>query len=95
MSTKDIILNIAVNMGRLSRFAIEKDTKRIDTFIMDTDNYLEILNETPLNKEISETLDLFKTNYNRLKNSSSKPNEAWAEDALTWANILTHRAKLA
>lgn len=93
MNAKDLVLNIAVNMGRLSRWAMEGKYSRIKQFISDTDTYVEQLDKTQQNEKFKPTYLAFRKKFEELK--KSKPNESWAEDALTWANILTHRAKLA
>lgn len=93
MDAKDLVLNIAVNMGRLSKWAMEGKKARVKQFILDTENYLNQLENTKQNEKFKTTYAAFQKKFKELKNSS--PDEAWAEDALTWANILTHRAKLA
>lgn len=93
MNAHELILNIAVNMGRLSKWAMEGKTERIKQFIADTEDYIDQLESTPQREKFKPTYISFKRKFEELKNSV--PNEIWAEDALTWANILTHRAKLA
>lgn len=94
MTNKDLILNIAVNMGRLCRFGMEKRGDRIKQFISDTQDYLDQVVEDSLNLRFSRTFKSFKNDFFELKNDTNY-NEIWAERALTWANILQHRAKLA
>ena len=43
MSAEDLTLNIAVNLGRLGRWAMEGKEKRIKQFLWETDQYLEEL----------------------------------------------------
>ena len=92
MDARDLVLNIAVNMGRLSKWAFDGKTERIKQFISDTETYLDQLENTPQSEKFKPTFVAFKNKFKELKNSV--PNEIWAEDALTWANILQHRAKL-
>lgn len=94
MNAQDITLNIAVNLGRLSRWAVEGKTNRINQFLDETADYLEQLENTPKSKIFQHTFVSFKKDFEKLK-SNDQLNKEWAEDALTWANILTHRAKLA
>ena len=94
MTPRDIVLNIAVNMGRLGRFAQEQRQERIRQFIDDTDEYLRLLADTPINARFQKTYDTFLEAFSRLK-TTLPFNESWAEEAYTWANVLTHRAKLA
>ncbi len=94
MTAQEIILNIAVNLGRLSRWASQGNTNRIEQFLGETDQYLQTLEATPRNKQFESTFVNFKMQFQQLKENQRYDNE-WAEIALTWANILTHRAKLA
>ncbi len=93
MNAQELTLNIAVNMGRLSKWAMEGKQVRIKQFIADTEVYLNQLEVTTQEERFKPTFISFKRKFAELKNSV--PDEIWAEDALTWANILTHRAKLA
>ena len=92
MNAKDLVLNIAINMGRLSRWAMEGKKERVKQFISDTQVYIDQLEDIPQNDKFERTYKSFKIKFEELKNQELS--EVWAEDALTWANILTHRAKL-
>lgn len=94
MNAEDLTLNIAINLDRLARFAMEGRSNRIELFLQDTQDYLNQLEETPKTKKFQRTFEKFKQVFNKLKNNS-RYDQLWAENALTWANILTHRAKLA
>lgn len=94
MTNQDLVLNIAVNMGRLCRFGLEKREGRVKQFITDTEVYLDQINKETLNSKFTRTFEKFQIEFNELKNDANY-NYIWAEKALTWANILTHRAKLA
>ena len=94
MSTSEIVLNIAVNLGRMARWAMEGKQKRIQRFIEDTNNYLEELDKAPKSQRFARTLAIFKDRYAVLIRDQ-RIDEVWAEEMLTWANILTHRARLA
>lgn len=94
MEAKDLTLNIAVNLGRLSRFAIEGKKSRIEQFLIETEEYVEELERAKRNPRFEKTFVTFKYNFSNLKKNIALTDE-WAEQALTWANILTHRAKLA
>jgi len=93
MSTHDIVLNIAVNLGRISRWATEGKQARVDQFLNETARYITELEQAPKSAQFQKTFDSFKKNFYLLKNSSVR-DEAWAEAVLAWGNILTHRAKL-
>jgi len=94
MVPKDLVLHIAVNMGRLARFAMEGKHARINMFLAETEDHLRELEQSQFKRRFKPTLVFFKQKFETLKNSKNF-NEGWAEEALTWANILTHRAKLA
>lgn len=94
MTAKELTLNIAVNLGRVSRWANEGKTARIQQFLKETESFLEQLEKSPRKNSFEPTLKVFKNKFFQLKNSS-KFDYNFADDSLTWANILTHRAKLA
>ena len=93
MNARELTLNIAVNMGRLCRFAADKRTTRVNQFLNETQIYIDQLEQTPKNEKFIPTYLQFKTKFSELKNNVVL-DDKWAESALTWANILTHRAKL-
>lgn len=94
MNAHDLTLNIAVNLGRLARWADEGKHRRIDQFLRDTESYIVLLEKTTQQKRFQQTFRRFRQAFTELKNNPNR-DKSWAEDALTWANILTHRAKLA
>lgn len=93
------VLNISVNLARLSQWVFEgyeKRTELIDKFMVQTENYLNDLNPQNISEEFKPTLNRFKKEFDDLKTKlMDQENKLyWAEKALTWANILQHRAKL-
>lgn len=94
MNAQDLVLNIAVNLGRISRWATEGKTARIQQFLKETESYLLELEKSPKSEKFEPTLKVFKNKFKML-NSSKDYNYNFADDTLTWANILSHRAKLA
>lgn len=94
MNAEELTLNIAVNLGRISRFAMEGKKERVRQFLQKTEEYLRQLENVSKSKEFDVTLQHFKNKFQELKNNIAL-NKIWAEDILTWANILQHRAKLA
>jgi len=94
MNAQEITLNIAVNLGRLARWVGEGKTSRVKQFVEETDEYLKQLDDATRGDRFEKTYDLFKKSYERLK-QNSKLDNVWAEEALTWSNILAHRAKFA
>lgn len=94
MNAQDLTLNIAVNMGRLCRWAAEGKEERVKQFLIDTQVYVDQLENTPQSEKFRPTFEKFRKKFDTLK-TEIQLNDEWAEEALTWANILTHRAKLA
>ena len=93
MNARDLTLNIAVNLGRIARWVGEGKTVRVTQFMTETEDFLDQLDEAKKSERFEKTFRLFKRSFENLK--KKEPNDEWAEEALTWANILTHRAKLA
>jgi len=94
MSAQEITLNIAVNLGRLCRWAMEGRKERVEQFLSQTEEYLEALESTPKSNRFLPTYEWFKHDFQRLSRDVHMDAD-WAESMLTWANILTHRASLA
>ena len=94
MNACEITLNVAVNLGRLARWAHEGKINRLDQFLQETQEYVGLLESAPKSERFMPTFIFFQSEFNRLKIDSVR-DERWAEEMLTWANILTHRAKLA
>ena len=94
MKASELTLNIAVNLGRISRWAQEGRESRIKQFLNETEMFLKELEKTKKNPRFAKTYKAFSKNFYDLKNRI-KYDDIWAEETLTWANILTHRAKLA
>ena len=94
MNAKEITLNIAVNLGRLCRWAMERRRARVDQFLAETQEYLKALESAPKSDRFLPTYEWFKNDFERLSQNVHM-DEDWAESMLTWANILTHRASLA
>ena len=94
MSTKDLTLNIAVNLGRLGRWASEGRVNRIHQFLAETEEFVSQLEHAPKSPRFSRTFAAFRKSFAELKRQESF-DAVWAEMMFTWANILTHRASLA
>lgn len=103
--------NIAVNIARVGNWVLGlielKKNKREEIFhgrvelinkmITQTDSYLNDLLEQNFSEKLKITFKRFKEDIDKLKKDqiNEKNYLYWGEKALTWANILTHRAKLA
>jgi len=94
MGARELTLNIAVNLGRLGRWASEGRINRLNQFLEETEGFVQELESAPKSPRFQQTFRIFKDNFDKLKNSSQK-DSMWIESMYTWANILTHRAQLA
>ena len=94
MDAREIVLNIAVNLGRLCRWAMEGRKERVEQFLAQTEEYLKALESAPKSSRFLSTYEWFKNDFDRLSRNVHMDAD-WAESMLTWANILTHRASLA
>lgn len=94
MSNRELALNIAVNLGRLGRWACEGRLNRLHQFMEETERYVHQLEESPKSPGFQRTFDIFRDDFEELK-SNTQVDSVWAEMMFTWANILTHRARLA
>jgi hypothetical protein len=93
MGAKELTLNIAVNCGRLCRWAMEGRRARVDQFLAETEEYLRALEAAPKLSRFLPTYEWFKKDFELLR-QDVRMDADWAESMLTWANILTHRASL-
>jgi len=94
MSSRELTLNIAVNLGRIGRWASEGRINRLNQFLEETEDYIHQLEKAPKSLRFQRTFNIFRENFDKLK-SNTQVDSAWAEMMFTWANILTHRARLA
>ena len=100
MTSKDKILDIAMNLNRIGNWAADDyqgKKKRINLFLDQTNDYINTLDTSKFSKKFSKTYSNFIKNYSELEKigrQGPKNPLFWAEDMMTWGNILTHRAKL-
>lgn len=94
------IMNISMNMARIGNWVADcyEDKKDlIKKIIQENEHFLFDLQSQNISKDFKLTLNKFNREFKNLKKEPiTKKNKAlWAERALTWANILQHRARLA
>ena len=94
MNAQELTLNIAVNLGRIGRWACEGRRARLEQFMKETEEFIVALDKAPKSKKFQKTFDIFLNTFNSLKKNVCM-DQVWAEAMFTWANILTHRARLA
>jgi len=99
MDSKNKILDIAMNLNRIGNWAADNyvaKKERIKTFLDNTSEYIQDLNKTSFPPRFEKIFKKFKAEYPKLeKNGLKGPKKSleWAEDMMTWGNILTHRSK--
>lgn len=94
MDARELTLNIAVNLGRIGRWASEGRMNRMHQFLAETEVYISLLEQAKKTPRFCRTFDAFRKSFDELK-ADTHIDAMWAEMMFTWANILTHRASLA
>lgn len=94
------IMNLAMNMARVSEWVADSSKDKselVKKFIKETEGFLYELSTQNISKDFKPTLVGFSREFDKLKaqNITNKNRLEWSERALTWANILQSRAKLA
>lgn len=89
-----------MNLARIGNWAADDfdgKRQRITMFLEQTNAYLHDLDITVYPTEIQHTLARFTQVFHTLRVQTPRVVEErlrWAEEMLTWSNILTHKAKL-
>ena len=91
MDARELTLNIALNLGRIGRWAIEGRRSRLNQFLQETEAYIKQLESLPKAARFQKTFDMFTEAFGDLRRDI-RLDSSWAETMFTWANILTHRA---
>jgi len=100
MNTKAQILDIAMNLNRVGNWAADDYSgkkERIKTFLAGTSNYIKQLDRSSFPSSFSGTFRNFANQYPVLQKEGidgPKDPVLWAEEMMTWGNILTHRSSL-
>ena len=94
MTAQELTLNIAVNLGRIGRWAYEGKANRLSQFLKETEEYVNQLEAAEKSVRFQKTFKIFKKTFGELKDDV-RLDTRWAEAMFTWANILTHRSRLA
>jgi len=100
MNNRAKILDIAMNLNRIGNWAADDYSgkkERIKTFLRSTSSYIRDLDKDSLPHTFAGTFNNFVKEYHDLeKEGLKRPKNPlfWAEDMMTWGNILTHRSKL-
>lgn len=99
VSTHDRILDISVNLARIGNWTADAFVEKkdlIQRFIHQTNEYIAEIDKN-VSEEVKPLFARFQLEFQKLQKEkvTRKNKDWWAERALTWANILQHRAKLA
>ena len=100
MDNKAKILDIAMNLNRIGNWAADDyQTKkeRINLFLNETTELVKSLDAKILQSPFRKTFQDFVKDYFQLEKIGKQGPEDqlfWAEQMMTWGNILTHRSKL-
>lgn len=100
ISNRTRILDISLNLARIGSWvadSYEQKQRLIQHFMRQTDGYFDELQKINLPENIQVVLQKCLQAFRKLQQTkiTSTSKDAWAETALTWANILQHRAKFA
>lgn len=99
VNVNDRILDISVNLARVANWAADSYEQKqhlIKFFLDQTEDYLKEIRQSKVSGDFEPVLAKFIHEFGKLrKEKIQKDKDLWAERVLTWANILTHRAKLA
>lgn len=100
MDEKAKILDIAMNLNRLGGWAVDgywAKQKRIKLFLEQNRELINTIKVSLLPKRFQKTLNRFLQEYPSLEKAGKagpKDKLFWAEQMMTWGNILTHRSQL-
>lgn len=89
-----------MNLTRMGNWAADDywaKQKRIATFMRQTSNDVATLRSATFGKRFERTFTKFDKEFRRLEAEAKDipaDTQTWAEQMMTWGNILTHRAKL-
>ena len=93
------LLTIGIDLTKiaeLSKKNLKKDFFLINKLIFDIESYLNNFSNQKVSRSLRLCLNKFAKDFWLIKVALVRRESGWArERALTWANILQHRAKLA
>ncbi len=100
MDNRAKVLDIAMNLNRIGNWAADDYSgkkERIKIFLRNTSSYIQALDKDSLPGTFVGTFNNFVKEYRLLEKEGLKNPKnplLWAEEMMTWGNILTHRSKL-
>ena len=72
MDAKELTLNIAVNLGRLCRWAMEGRRSRVDQFLAETEEYIKALEAVSKSSRFLPTFEWFKKDFEQIGRASCR-----------------------
>lgn len=84
-----------IKIAGLSKKDLKKDPFLVNKLILDIESYLNNFSDQKISRSLRLCLNKFAKDFWLIKVELVSGESGWAEKALTWANILQHRAKLA
>lgn len=100
MNNKAKIMDIAMNLNRVGNMAAddyEAKKEKIEMFLEETKEYIDSIDKSSFSPSFRTTFDTFLNEYLLLEKKNLRINKDrfyWAEQMMTWGNILTHRVKI-
>lgn len=93
------VMDVSLNLARIGDWTADNFANKkalIARFLLQTEGYVNDLMKLNVSEDMQQLLRQFYEAFEKLKNEkvTSKNKDEWAERALTWANILQHRATL-
>ena len=61
LDDKSLILDLAVNLGQIGKFAMEGNTKRVKQFMLEVDKYLLVLAKRNLKTSVRRPLHIYES----------------------------------
>lgn len=85
-----------IKIAELSKKNLKKDPFLINSLILDIESYLNNFSDQKVSRSLRLCLNKFARDFWLIKVALVRRESGWViKKALTWANILQHRAKLA
>lgn len=98
MNQYGVFMDIAMNLTRIGNWAADDFSgkkHRIEMFLTQTDELFRLVKKDELPLPVSRSLSTFLNQYSKLRSEfPERVTLDWAEECMTWGNILTHRAQL-
>ena len=95
LDNRSLVLDIAVNLGRIGKFSMMGNEKRVRQFLLEVEEYFKVVNNRKIAGVVDRPLKRLEQICSKGLPVSGQFNRENIDDLFTYANILTHRAELA